>query len=414
MLSDALGEVARGLEVIEFACGIPHCSRASTPSRSRPARRLLDPAAARRRRRHHARSTSRRWCPCGCGRPPSPAATAFVLKPSREGPVRIASSSPSCSRRPGCRTASSTSSTATRWPSTRCSSTRTSPPSASSARRRSRSTSTRRARARQARPGARRREEPHGRPARRRPRHGRRRRGQRRLRLGGRALHGDLGRRRASATSPTSSSARSRTRLPKIKVGAGLEPDSEMGPLITREHRDKVASLRRRRARAGRRRSSSTGASGSSTATASSSASRCSTTSRPRWTPTATRSSGRCSRSCASTTYDEAVELVNENPYGNGMAIFTRDGGAARQFQFDVEVGMVGDQRADPGAGRVLLLRRLEELASSATRTSTGPEGIHFYTRGKVVTLALARPGHLEGRPRLPADEMSRCGGAWP
>ena len=41
-------------------------------------------------------------------------------------------------------------------------------------------------------------------------------------------------------------------------------------------------------------------------------------------------------------TYDEALKLVNDNPYGNGTAIFTRDGGAARQFQFDVKVGMVG------------------------------------------------------------------------
>src|SRR5262249_38027439 len=39
-------------------------------------------------------------------------------------------------------------------------------------------------------------------------------------------------------------------------------------------------------------------------------------------------------------TYDEAVKLVNENPYGNGTAIFTRDGGVARQFQFDVQAGM--------------------------------------------------------------------------
>ena len=41
-------------------------------------------------------------------------------------------------------------------------------------------------------------------------------------------------------------------------------------------------------------------------------------------------------------TYDEAVELVNGNPYGNGVALFTRDGGVARQFQFDVKAGMVG------------------------------------------------------------------------
>src|SRR2546430_8361126 len=41
-------------------------------------------------------------------------------------------------------------------------------------------------------------------------------------------------------------------------------------------------------------------------------------------------------------TYDEALQLVNDNPYGNGTAIFTRDGGVARQFQFDVQAGMVG------------------------------------------------------------------------
>ena len=41
-------------------------------------------------------------------------------------------------------------------------------------------------------------------------------------------------------------------------------------------------------------------------------------------------------------TYDEALRIINKSPYGNGTAIFTRDGGAARQFQFDVEVGMVG------------------------------------------------------------------------
>src|SRR5207253_4552502 len=48
-------------------------------------------------------------------------------------------------------------------------------------------------------------------------------------------------------------------------------------------------------------------------------------------------------------TYDEAVRLVNENPYGNGVAIFTRDGGAARQFQFDVNVGMVRSEERRVG-----------------------------------------------------------------
>ena len=46
--------------------------------------------------------------------------------------------------------------------------------------------------------------------------------------------------------------------------------------------------------------------------------------------------------------YDDAVQLINTNPYGNGAAIFTRDGGAARRFQHEVEVGMVGINVADP------------------------------------------------------------------
>ena len=138
-----------------------------------------------------------------------------------------------------------------------------------------------------------------------------------------------------------------------------------MGPLVTRQHRDKVASYldsgagpgrdgrgRRPRAPALPRES-----------TASSSASRSSTTSRPRWTAYRDEIFGPVLTVVRVETYDEAVRLVNDNPYGNGTAIFTRDGGAARQFQFDVKVGMVGINVPDPGAGRLLQLRRLEGVA---------------------------------------------------
>ena len=66
-----------------------------------------------------------------------------------------------------------------------------------------------------------------------------------------------------------------------------------------------------------------------------------------------------------------AARSINDNPYGNGTAIFTRDGGAARQFQFDVQVGMVGVNVPDPGAGQLLQLRRLEGVSCSATPTCT-------------------------------------------
>jgi malonate-semialdehyde dehydrogenase (acetylating)/methylmalonate-semialdehyde dehydrogenase len=91
-------------------------------------------------------------------------------------------------------------------------------------------------------------------------------------------------------------------------------------------------------------------------------------------------------------TYDEAVRMINENMYGNGTAIFTRDGGAARQFQFDVEVGMVGINVPIPvpvsyysfGGWKASLFGDLHMY---------GPEGVQFYTRAKVVTSRWPDPG---------------------
>ena len=92
-------------------------------------------------------------------------------------------------------------------------------------------------------------------------------------------------------------------------------------------------------------------------------------------------------------TYDEALKLVNDNPYGNGTAIFTRDGGAARQFQYDVVCGMVGVNVPVPGAGGVLQLRRLEGVAlrRPAHVRPGRPAVLHPHQGGH---LALAGPGH--------------------
>ena len=182
-------------------------------------------------------------------------------------------------------------------------------------------------------------------------------------------------------------------RLPKIKVGPGTDPASEMGPLVTREHRDKVASYLDKAAEQGATVVDGRARGTAFTArTASSWASRSSTTSSPTTSRTATRSSGRCSRSCASRTYDDAVKLVNDNPYGNGTAIFTRDGGAARQFQFEVQAGMVGINVPIPvpvayysfGGWKDSLFGDLHMY---------GPEGVQFYTRSKVVTSRWPDPG---------------------
>jgi len=83
--------------------------------------------------------------------------------------------------------------------------------------------------------------------------------------------------------------------------------------------------------------------------------------------------------------YDEALRLVNENPYGNGTAIFTRDGGAARRFQADVNVGMVGVNVPIPVPVGYYSFGGWKESLFGDTHMY-GPEGIHFYTRGKVVT----------------------------
>ena len=84
-------------------------------------------------------------------------------------------------------------------------------------------------------------------------------------------------------------------------------------------------------------------------------------------------------------TYDEAVRLVNEHAFGNGTAIFTRDGGAARRYQFDVEVGMVGVNVPIPVPVAYYSFGGWKASLFGDTHIY-GPDGIRFCTRTKVVT----------------------------
>jgi malonate-semialdehyde dehydrogenase (acetylating)/methylmalonate-semialdehyde dehydrogenase len=84
-------------------------------------------------------------------------------------------------------------------------------------------------------------------------------------------------------------------------------------------------------------------------------------------------------------TYDEAVRLVNEHAFGNGTAIFTRDGGAARRYQFDVEVGMVGVNVPIPVPVAYYSFGGWKASLFGDTHIY-GPDGIRFCTRNKVVT----------------------------
>jgi malonate-semialdehyde dehydrogenase (acetylating)/methylmalonate-semialdehyde dehydrogenase len=84
-------------------------------------------------------------------------------------------------------------------------------------------------------------------------------------------------------------------------------------------------------------------------------------------------------------SYDEGLALINANQYANGTAIFTRDGGAARRFQSEVEVGMVGINVPIPVPVAYYSFGGWKDSLFGDTHMY-GPEGINFYTRGKVVT----------------------------
>ncbi|HEX3591040.1 MAG TPA: CoA-acylating methylmalonate-semialdehyde dehydrogenase [Pseudonocardiaceae bacterium] len=92
-------------------------------------------------------------------------------------------------------------------------------------------------------------------------------------------------------------------------------------------------------------------------------------------------------------TYEEALELVNANPYGNGTAIFTNDGGAARKFQHEVEVGMIGVNVPIPVPVSYYSFGGWKDSLFGDSH-AYGPEGVHFYTRGKVVTSRWLDPSH--------------------
>jgi malonate-semialdehyde dehydrogenase (acetylating)/methylmalonate-semialdehyde dehydrogenase len=186
--------------------------------------------------------------------------------------------------------------------------------------------------------------------------------------------------------------ARIAERTRALCVGDGLEDGSEMGPLITREHRDRVAGY----VESGREEGATLLVDG-------------------RGLRVEGRRDGFFLGPCLfdhvrpgmriyrdeifgpvlsivrAASYEEALGLVNDNPYGNGVAVFTRDGGAARRFEAEVEAGMVGVNVAIPvpvasysfgGWGQSLF----------GDSHVYGPESVHFYTRGKVVTTRWADP----------------------
>lgn len=173
-------------------------------------------------------------------------------------------------------------------------------------------------------------------------------------------------------------------RCPQVKVGPGTDPQAEMGPLITREHRDKVASYLES--------APSEGATivvdgrnhgipgdgfflGVSVIDNVKPGMRCYDD----------EIFGPVLSVIRVNTYDEAVDLINRHQYGNGTAIFTRDGGAARQFQFDINVGMVGINVPIPVPVAYYSFGGWKASLFGDTNMY-GPAGLEFYTRTKTVT----------------------------
>jgi malonate-semialdehyde dehydrogenase (acetylating)/methylmalonate-semialdehyde dehydrogenase len=176
-------------------------------------------------------------------------------------------------------------------------------------------------------------------------------------------------------------------RIPAVKVGDGMDPASEMGPLITREHRDRVASYVEHAPAEGARvvvdgrKNSDTSENGRGFFLRPSLLDDV----RPGTKAYDDEIFGPVLGVARVDTYEQALALVNENPYGNGTAIFTRDGGAARRFQHEVEAGMVGINVPIPVPVAYYSFGGWKASLFGSSHVY-GPEGIAFYTRGKVVT----------------------------
>lgn len=183
-------------------------------------------------------------------------------------------------------------------------------------------------------------------------------------------------------------------RTGELRVGPGREPDSQMGPLVTAAHRDAVAAYLDAGVREGAalavdgRKHPIDGPEGGF------------------WLGPSVFDHVTTDMSLyrdeifgpvlsvlRADSYDQALETVNANPYGNGTAIFTNDGGAARRYQNEVEVGMVGINAPIPVPMAYFSFGGWNQSLFGDTHMH-GTEGVHFYTRTKAVTARWPDPAH--------------------
>jgi malonate-semialdehyde dehydrogenase (acetylating)/methylmalonate-semialdehyde dehydrogenase len=173
-------------------------------------------------------------------------------------------------------------------------------------------------------------------------------------------------------------------RIPTVVVGDGTDEASQMGPLITREHRDRVASFVANAEEDGALvvvdgREQSFEGGGFFLAPS------LLDNVEPGMACYEQEIFGPVLGVVRVGTYDEAIKLIDDNDFGNGTAIFTRDGGAARRFQVDVDAGMVGINVPVPVPVSYFSFGGWGDSLFGDSH-AYGPEGIHFYTKAKVVT----------------------------
>jgi malonate-semialdehyde dehydrogenase (acetylating) / methylmalonate-semialdehyde dehydrogenase len=198
--------------------------------------------------------------------------------------------------------------------------------------------------------------------------------------------------------------AKIRDRMANLRVGPASDPDAEMGPLITRQHRDRVASYLdagvhegARLAVDGRDRTISGDPGGFFLAPC------LFDEVRPEMSIYRDEIFGPVLSVLRVDSLEEALALIRDNPYGNGAAIFTNDGRAARTFEQEAEAGMIGINVPIPvpmayysfGGWKQSLFGDLSIY---------GPDGVRFYTRGKAVTSRWSPGGPASGALAFPTN----------
>jgi malonate-semialdehyde dehydrogenase (acetylating)/methylmalonate-semialdehyde dehydrogenase len=184
------------------------------------------------------------------------------------------------------------------------------------------------------------------------------------------------------------------SRIEKLIVGAGDQPGVEMGPLVTKQHLDRVRGY----VDAGESEGALLIADGRNfTVDGYEDGYFLGPTLFDQVTPEMSIYTDEIFGPVLSTVrtehYEDAIRLINDNPYGNGTAVFTNDGGAARKFQQEIQVGMVGINVPIPVPLSFYSFGGWKD-SIFGSHAIYGPEGVHFYSRQKVVISRWADPLH--------------------